>query len=330
MEFRSHRRFIVICSLLFAIVAYFLSNRISPTLRSLLPFSTSVPAVPVRNFNHSANTMSKKAPVYFVSHGGPNTMFDTKHPVYPVLQKIGQEITQKVKPKAIVVFSAHWEAGPSNIQVNTAVKTDLIYDYYGFPPEYYEVKYPNKGDPELASKIIGILQDAGIEAEGTKRGLDHGVYVGFSVAFNPEKNPLNIPIVQVSQYKSPDVNQHYRLGQAVARLRDENIVIIGAGMSVHNLRDLRFAFGSPQPLPYVKSFDEALKPAMEAPPSERQARLAEVAKRPDAHQAHPHFDHLMPAYITAGAAGEDTGKQLWTYHESSMGWAMYRFGEVSA
>ncbi|GAP90237.2 putative aromatic ring-opening dioxygenase subunit [Rosellinia necatrix] len=274
--------------------------------------------------------MPTRTPVYFVSHGGPSTMFDTEHPVYPILQNIGQEITQKVKPKAIVVFSAHWEAGQRDIQVNTAVTTDLIYDYYGFPPEYYKVQYPNKGDPELASKIIGLLQNAGIKAEGVKRGLDHGVYVGFSVAFDPEKNPLNIPIVQVSQYASPDVDQHYRLGQAVAALRDENIVVIGAGMSVHNLRDMRFTFNSSQPLPYVVSFDEALKPAMEAPPAERQARLAEVAKRPDARQAHPHFDHLMPAYITAGAAGDDAGKQLWTFHDPSMAWAMYRFGDVPA
>ncbi|KAI3330605.1 Extradiol aromatic ring-opening dioxygenase [Ustulina deusta] len=257
-------------------------------------------------------------------------MFDTEHPVYPVLQRIGQEITQKVKPKAIVVFSAHWEAGPNEIQVNTALMNDLIYDYYGFPPEYYKVEYPNIGSPELASQIIGLLQNAGIKAEGVKRGLDHGVYVGFSVAFDPDKNPLNIPIVQVSQYRSPDVDQHYRLGQAVQALRDDNIVVIGAGMSVHNLRDMRFMYNSSQPLPYVVSFDEALKPAMEASPSERQARLAEVAKRPDARQAHPHFDHLMPAYITAGAAGEDKGKQLWTHHDTSMGWAMYRFGEVPA
>lgn len=89
------------------------------------------------------------------------------------------------------------------------------------------------------------------------------------------------------------MNLHYRLGQAVAALRDENIVIIGAGMSVHNLRDFHMAYGRPQPLPYVTSFDEALKPAMEAPPSERQARLAEVAKRPDAHQAHPVSSTLL-------------------------------------
>ncbi|KAI0204060.1 Extradiol ring-cleavage dioxygenase, class III enzyme, subunit B [Astrocystis sublimbata] len=330
MESRSSRILVVICSLFVAIVAYIFSSAIIPILRSTIPFSASAPALATRYFTNYSTTMSKKAPVYFVSHGGPSTMFDTTHPVYPVLQNIGQEITQKVKPKAIVVFSAHWEAGRDSIEVNTAVTNDLIYDYYGFPPEYYKVQYPNKGDPELATKVIGLLRNAGIEAEGTSRGLDHGVYVGFHVAFHPEKNPLNIPIVQVSQYKSPDVDQHYRLGQAVAALRDENIVVIGAGMSVHNLRDLRFAYGSPEPLPYVASFDNALKLAMEAPPGERQARLAEVAKGPDAHQAHPHFDHLMPAYITAGAAGEDIGKQLWTYHESSMGWAMYRFGDVPA
>ncbi|KAI0967819.1 Extradiol ring-cleavage dioxygenase, class III enzyme, subunit B [Xylaria arbuscula] len=326
MELRTSRGTVVIFSLLVAIVAYFFTSRISPTLRSLIPLSASTPAT--RSFNSAPKKMSTRTPVYFVSHGGPSTMFDTKHPVYPVLQRIGQEITQKVKPKAIVVFSAHWEAGPNEIQVNTALMTDLIYDYYGFPPEYYKVQYPNIGSPELASKVIELLQNAGIKAEGTKRGLDHGVYVGFSVAFNPEKNPLNIPIVQVSQFNSPDVDQHYRLGQAVQALRDEGILVIGAGMSVHNLRDLRFSFNSTQPLPYVASFDNALKPAMEASPSERQALLSDVAKRPDARQAHPHFDHLMPAYITAGAAGEDKGKQLWTHHDTSMGWAMYRFGEV--
>ncbi|KAI1116585.1 Extradiol ring-cleavage dioxygenase, class III enzyme, subunit B [Nemania sp. NC0429] len=334
LKFRNRTLALFIFSLVIAIVAYLLAGRITPAIRSLRPLlvSTSVSTLALfaRASGHSVKTMSTKTPVYFVSHGGPNTMFETDHPVYPVLQQIGQEITQKVKPKAIVVFSAHWEAGPRDIQVNAAEKTDLIFDYYGFPPEYYKVDYPHRGSPELASKVIGLLQKAGIKAEPVKRGLDHGVYVGFSVAFSPDKNPLDIPIVQVSQYDSPDVDQHYRLGEAVAALRDENIVIVGAGMSVHNLRDLRFALNSPRPLPYVASFDNALKPAMEAPPAERQARMAEVAKRPDAHQAHPHFDHLMPAYIAAGAAGEDVGKQIWTFHESSVAWAMYRFGDVPA
>lgn len=106
-------------------------------------------------------------------------------------------------------------------------------------------------------------------------------------AFNPEENPLNVPIVQVSLFHSEDPDQHYRLGQAVASLRDENIVIIGAGMSVHNLRDMFATRGDPTPMPYTVSFDEALKDATESAPAERQALMAQVARRPDAKQAHP-------------------------------------------
>ncbi|CAJ2504562.1 Uu.00g119560.m01.CDS01 [Anthostomella pinea] len=274
--------------------------------------------------------MSTKAPVYFFSHGGPDVMYNTAHPAFPVLQKIGKEITEKVKPKAVVVFSGHWEAEPRKIEVNTAVKTDLIYDFYGFPSNYYKAQYPNQGSPELASKVLGLLKQAGIQSEGVTRGLDHGVWSGFHVAFHPEKNPLNVPLVQVSLYNNQDVDSHYRLGQAVAALRDENIVVIGAGMSVHNLRDYFASQGSSQPMPYTVSFDEALKDAVEAPPSERQARMAEVVKRPDARQAHPRFDHLMPVYVAAGAAGDDVGKRTWTLHEGSMAWAQCRFGNVPA
>ncbi|KAI1875710.1 uncharacterized protein JN550_001996 [Neoarthrinium moseri] len=276
------------------------------------------------------DAMSAKAPVYFFSHGGPNVMYETKHPVFPVLQKIGKEITQKVKPKAIVVFSGHWEGSPNTIEVNTAEHTDLIYDFYGFPPHYYEAKYPNRGSPELANKIIGLLTDAGIKTKAVTRGLDHGVWSGFHVAFDPKENPLNVPLVQVSLYHSEDPDLHYRLGQAVASLRDENIVIIGAGMSVHNLRDMFKTRGDPRPMPYTVSFDEALKEATEVAPAQRQERMAEAARRPDARQAHPWMDHLMPVYVAAGAAGEDQGKRTWTLHEGSMGWSQYRFGNVSA
>ncbi|KAF3002294.1 hypothetical protein E8E14_001686 [Neopestalotiopsis sp. 37M] len=273
---------------------------------------------------------AKKAPVYFFSHGGPTVQYEKGHPVYPVLQGIGQEITKKVKPTAVVVFSGHWEGSRDTIEVNTAEHTDLIYDFYGFPPYFYEAKYPNRGSPELANKILGLLKDAGIKAKGVTRGLDHGVWSGFNVAFDPEENPLNVPLVQVSLFHSEDPDQHYRLGQAVTSLRDENIVIVGAGMSVHNLRDMFASRGSPTPMPYTVSFDEALKDATESSPAERQARMAEAAKRPDARQAHPWMDHLMPVYVTAGAASEEQGTRTWTLHEGSMGWSQYRFGEVPA
>jgi 4,5-DOPA dioxygenase extradiol len=147
-------------------------------------------------------------------------------------------------------------------------------------------------------------------------------------AFHPEENPLTVPLVQVSLFESEDPDAHYRLGAAVASLRDDNIVVIGAGMSVHNLRDLRFAMGNPTPLPYSVSFDEALKDAAEASPDVRQARMAELVLRPDARKAHPWMDHLMPVFVAAGAGGDDAGKQLWTMQEGSMAWAQYRFGDV--
>ncbi|KAF4450674.1 hypothetical protein F53441_6215 [Fusarium austroafricanum] len=270
-----------------------------------------------------------KTPVYFFSHGGPDVQYNTKHPVYPVLQQIGKEITQQVKPKAVVVFSAHWMGEESTIHVNNAVDTDLIYDFYGFPDHFYKAEYPNKGSPELASKIMVMLSEAGIQSYGMKRGLDHGVFSGFHVAFNPETNPLNVPLVQVSLFKNEDPHAHYALGRAVSALRDEGIVVIGAGMSVHNLRDMHHMFeGNTQPLPYVVSFDNALKEAVEADPAVREDKMAAVCKRGDAKQAHPFMDHLMPVFIAAGAAGEDKGKQTWTLHEGSFGWSQFRFGDV--
>ncbi|KAI2604726.1 LigB-domain-containing protein [Hypoxylon fragiforme] len=327
-------RSVLFGSLIIAIVAVLFST---PLSRILSPFSTWRPAFSLllrhqisnQTSTYTSHAMSAtRPPVYFFSHGGPTVQYDTGHPAYPILQRIGREITEKVKPKAVVVFSGHWEAERDRIEVNSAEHTDLIYDFYGFPPEFYKAQYPNRGSPELAFKIIHLLTEAGIKAKGVTRGLDHGVWSGFNVAFNPKDNPLNVPLVQVSLYANQDVDMHYKLGEAVASLRDENIVIIGAGMSVHNLRDMLTSRFDPRPMPYTASFDEALKEAVESPPSERQARMREVAKRPDARQAHPRFDHLMPVYVAAGAAGGDAGKRTWTLHEGSMGWAQYTFGEV--
>lgn len=114
----------------------------------------------------------------------------------------------------------------------------------------------------------------------------------------------------------------------MSRLREENILIIVSGMAVHNLRDMRFTFGNPRPLPYAVSFDEALKEAVTTAPAEREQAMASLLKRPDARQAHPTFDHLLPIHIGAGAAGEDLGKRTWTYPEGSMSWSQYRFGEL--
>lgn len=256
-------------------------------------------------------------------------MENTNHPAYTKLAAIGQEITTKVRPKAVVVFSAHWQDGPNKVQINVAEKTDIIYDFYGFPPHYYEYEYPNKGSPEVAERVIEKLEGAGIEVEKVKRGLDHGVWVGFVAAFDPKKNPLNVPIVQVSLFNNENTDQHYRMGQALESLRDEGILIIGAGMAVHNLRDCQATRGTSQTTSYAFSFDEALKEAATARLEERRAKMLALMRRSDARKAHPTLEHILPIYVAAGAAGSDLGEQLWTFPEGSLSWAQYRFGKVA-
>ncbi|KAI1741087.1 putative aromatic ring-opening dioxygenase LigB subunit [Xylaria scruposa] len=270
-----------------------------------------------------------RMPVYFLGIGGPSFMEETKHPAYARLAEVGREITTQVRPKAVVVFSAHWQDGPSKISINAAEHTDLIYDFYGFPPHYYEYDYPNRGSPEVAEKVMEKLSTIGIEVERVKRGLDHGVWAGFMVAFDPKKNPLNVPIVQVSLFNNEDHDLHYRMGQALEGLRDEGILIIGAGMASHNLRDYRVIRGSDKIMPYVYSFDEALKSAATSNPEERRAAMSGLMSRSDARQAHPTLDHILPIHVTAGAAGPDVGERLWTMPEGSLSWAQYRFGKVS-
>lgn len=101
-------------------------------------------------------------------------------------------------------------------------------------------------------------------------------------------------------------------------------------MAVHNLRDMQLSSGSSKPLAYTASFDEALKKAVESPSEERAKVMAELLERPDARNAHPTFDHLLPIFVGAGAAGEDVGTRLWTLKEKSLSWAQYRFGAVPA
>ncbi|CRG84345.1 4,5-DOPA dioxygenase extradiol-like protein [Talaromyces islandicus] len=272
--------------------------------------------------------LSARTPVYFLGIGGPNFIENTKHPAYAQLASIGHEITTKVKPKAVVVFSAHWQSSPNKLEINVAEQVDIIYDFYGFPAHFYEHEYPNKGSREVAEKVIEKLGTAGIEVDRVERGLDHGVWAGFMAAFNPKKNPLGVPIVQVSLFDSEDLDQHYRLGQALESLRDENILIIGAGMAVHNTRDFRRTLTTGETMSYAFSFDEALKEATTANPEERQAKMSALIKRSDARQAHPSVEHLLPILISAGAAGADVGEQLWTFPEASLSWAQYRFGKI--
>ena len=139
------------------------------------------------DFAFKMSTLSKsqaspsRTPVYFLGIGGSNSMENTNHPSYAKLTEVGKEITQIVKPKAVVVFSAHWQGSPNSVLINAVENAELIYDFYGFPKHYYEYKFPNKGSPEIADKVIEKLSSGGFNVERTNRGLDHGVWAGFIV-----------------------------------------------------------------------------------------------------------------------------------------------------
>ncbi|KAK9471502.1 Extradiol ring-cleavage dioxygenase, class III enzyme, subunit B [Dipodascopsis tothii] len=237
-----------------------------------------------------------KAPVYFFSHGGPTFMYQsdedptTDSGAFRALRKIGKEIVEEIKPSAVIVLSAHWQTGRESVEVNAGELTELIYDFYGFPDHMYREKYPSVGSRELASKVVEVLGASGIKALPTKRGLDHGVWVPFKVAFPPGQE-LKVPVVQLSLFGNESPERHIALGRALAPLRDENVVIIGSGMTVHNLRDMFQTLG--RKVPYAKRFDDALAAAVTTSTGEeREAAMIKLFGTSDIHHAHPTKEHL--------------------------------------
>lgn len=165
-----------------------LHHAAQPDTRSIWQTSTThqtIQTTPTVSPTMSPSSSTSRTPVYFLSIGGPNTMDATEHPAYAKLTAVGHEITTLVKPKAIVVISGHWQDDSLNdksrAKINVAEEADLIYDFYGLPRRYYEYEFPNRGSPEVAERVAGLLREGGVEVEGVERGLDHGIWAGFLV-----------------------------------------------------------------------------------------------------------------------------------------------------
>ncbi len=201
-------------------------------------------------------------------------------------------------PKALLVVSAHWEARVPT--VSTSPRPSLLYDYSGFPPETYKLTWPAPGDPALADRVRTLLSAASIpSASDPDRGFDHGVFVPLKVAV-PD---AHIPTVALSLQAGLDPGSHLAVGRALAPLRDEGVLIVGSGMSYHNMR----GFGDPRSRPKSVEFDAWLKETLEAAPEKRDTGLAAWTKAPVAREVHPREEHLLPLMVVAGAAGVDRG-----------------------
>jgi aromatic ring-opening dioxygenase catalytic subunit (LigB family) len=246
-----------------------------------------------------------RQPSLFIPHGGGPCFFmkwtmgppETWDKTRAFLESIQASLPET--PRALVVISGHWEEDRPTASASQF--PELIYDYSGFPPETYQLAWPAPGSPELAEKVRQLLLQEGLPAgPSVTRGYDHGVFVPLKVAF-PE---ANIPVVTLSLVRSLDPALHLAVGGALAPLRDEGVLIIGSGMSFHNLRAL-FAGGA---MNRSREFDGWLTETVESPFAERDARLTEWKKAPHATFAHPREEHLIPLMVAAGAGGNSTGK----------------------
>jgi aromatic ring-opening dioxygenase catalytic subunit (LigB family) len=223
-------------------------------------------------------------------------------------------------PKALLVISAHWEEDVPTVM--TGAKPALYFDYSGFPPHTYQLTWPAPGAPELAQRVQVLLGAAGIESGAdAKRGFDHGVFIPLKLAF-PD---AQFPTMQLSLREGLDAAEHLAIGRALAPLRDEGVLIIGSGMSYHNMR----GFFRPGGEADSQRFDAWLTSAVESPPLERDARLSAWERAPSAAQVHPRSEHLTPLFVVAGAANGDPGHRAFTDSLNGLAVSGFAFGDTA-
>ena len=241
-------------------------------------------------------------PTIYLPHGGGPCFFmdwsppDAWTPMADYLRSIPASLPET--PKALLVVSGHWEEDLPTVL--SAPKPALYYDYSGFPPHTYTLQWPAPGAPALADRVLGLLGKAGIPAAArADRGFDHGVFIPLKVAFPT----ANVPTLQLSLQAGLDPAVHQAIGRALAPLRDEGVLILGSGLSFHNMR----MFNQAEALPVSRTFDTWLEDAVQSPRDERTDLLNRWWRAPAGREAHPREEHLMPLMVVAGAAQEDRG-----------------------
>jgi aromatic ring-opening dioxygenase catalytic subunit (LigB family) len=263
---------------------------------------------------------SAPLPTFFLPHGGgPCFFMDDPDGIWSRLEQFLARVIADLpeRPKALLIVSGHWEA--ARFTVNRAAQPPLLYDYYGFPEHTYSLRWDAPGAPAVADRAAALLHAAGFATgEEEARGWDHGVFVPMKVAVPG----ADIPTVQLSLLGGLDPAAHIAAGRALQPLRDEGVLIVGSGMSFHNLR----ARG-PAIAPAADAFDAGLTAAATDPdPARRAERLIAWEALPYARLAHPREEHLLPLMVAAGAGGADPAAHV--FRDSMFGWTIsgYRFG----
>ena len=265
-------------------------------------------------------------PSYFLSHGGGPWPFmkDAYGARHAVLGASLRDLPRQIgcTPSAVLVVTAHWE-GPGFL-ISANLQPGMIYDYSGFPAHTYEVQYRAPGAPKLAHRVKALLDAAGQKASlDQQRGFDHGTFTVMASIY-PD---ASVPVVQLSLKHGYDPLTHVEVGRALAPLRSENVLIIGSGLSYHNLRQFGQAGRAAS-----HQFDAWLQETMQLAPAERIAQLLAWDQAPAARLAHPQEDHLLPLMVALGAAENELATCV--YHEEDFFGALavssFRFGASAA
>ncbi|KAI8373115.1 Extradiol ring-cleavage dioxygenase, class III enzyme, subunit B [Radiomyces spectabilis] len=269
------------------------------------------------------SSISARAPVFFISHGGPNLLEHQGRPG-EFYNWFGNVLKNQLKPKAIVIISAHWQGnGKNGVYVDSSEKPKLIYDFYNFPKRYYEETWDHQGSPSVAARVIDLLNQSGFKAEAQEYGNDHGVWVPLKRAMQSNKD---IPIVEVSTLADEDMPSHIKMGEALQPLRDEGVVIIGSGSAVHNLRQL-WSYGNRPSPKFVIDFDREMEAhACTLTGESRNAAANTLCKHPSFRDCHPTAEHLVPFHVALGAAGDDQGQRLLEDYYATLSWGSFGFG----
>jgi 4,5-DOPA dioxygenase extradiol len=241
-------------------------------------------------------------PALFLSHGAP-TFPLTDAPARHFLERLGTDLPER--PRAILVISAHWEtAAPS---VTTSAVNETIHDFSGFPAELYAIRYPAPGSTWLVDDVASLIEAAGgTVARVPGRGLDHGAWVPIRLVY-PE---ADIPVVQLSVQTARGPDYHYRLGQLLAPLREEGVLIVGSGSFTHDLSSFReyyHALNAPAPA-WVDQFADWMTAAIDE--GRIDDLLAYRDRAPQAKRNHPTEEHLLPLFVALGAGGGGRSEHL--------------------
>lgn len=237
-------------------------------------------------------------PSLYISHGSPMTAL---HP-----GKVGERLAALAatlpRPKAIVIATAHWLAHAPT--VGGSAQPETIHDFYGFPRELFEIRYPAPGAPAVAEKVTQLLERAELSPTlDAGHGLDHGAWVPLRLLY-PQ---ADIPVVPLSIQPNLGPAHQYAVGRALAPLREEGVLIIGSGSITHNLHDFRAGYSEEREAPYVRPFIGWVEQKLAA--GDVGALLDYRHQAPFAERAHPTDEHFLPLYVALGASGEHTNAQ---------------------